>query len=141
MLVMRTTEDPTGPVGQLVSAQQPLGLYHLPLAVHPLRLYGVQPQALLGQKAAYDPHSSFAATLIDLAVVLADPAPHLPAYVPTGVVPDQHQHALAKSFELLAAPRKIARGYGAHRSSVHKPKPSLFELGHIQSRSEEHTSE
>src|SRR3982751_4987095 len=57
MLVMRTTEDPANPLGKLISAQQTVGLDHLALAMDPLRLYGVQPRALLGQKAAYDPHS------------------------------------------------------------------------------------
>src|SRR5215216_7401486 len=87
MLVMGTAEDPTGPVGKLVSAQKTVGLYHLPLAVHPLRLDGVQPRALFGQKAAYDPHSSFAVAPFDLAVVFAEPSSYLAAYVPACVVP------------------------------------------------------
>jgi hypothetical protein len=51
MLVLRTTEDPTDPVGELVSAKQTVGLDHLALAVvhfgsmafsHGLRLGGGQ---------------------------------------------------------------------------------------------------
>ena len=57
MLVMWTAEDPTDPVGKLVGAKQTVGLDHFPLTVNPFRLDGVQPRALLGQKAAYDPHS------------------------------------------------------------------------------------
>ena len=71
MLVMRTTENPADPLCEFVGAQQTVGLYHLALAVHPLGLYGVQPRAPLGQKAAYDPHSLAAA--FDLAVVTAAP--------------------------------------------------------------------
>src|SRR3954462_9821153 len=41
MLVMRTAEDSTDPVGEFISAQQPFGLYHFSLAVNPLGLYGV----------------------------------------------------------------------------------------------------
>jgi hypothetical protein len=33
MLVMRATKDPTHPIGELVSAQQPIGLDHPALAV------------------------------------------------------------------------------------------------------------
>ncbi len=39
MLVIRTTEDPTDPVGEFISAQQTLGLDHFALAVNPFGLY------------------------------------------------------------------------------------------------------
>jgi hypothetical protein len=55
MLVVRTAEDPADPVGEFVSAQQALGLYHLTFAMDPLGLYSVQPRALLGQKAVRAP--------------------------------------------------------------------------------------
>jgi hypothetical protein len=45
------------PLHQLGGAQQPLRFHHPPLAVHPLRLDPVQPQALAGQPADHDPHS------------------------------------------------------------------------------------
>jgi hypothetical protein len=80
MLVMRTTEDPTDSVGELVSTQQTVGLDHLALAMHPFGFYGVQPWTLLGQKAAYDPHSF--SRLLDTTVVLAEPSSYLTAYVP-----------------------------------------------------------
>ena len=72
---MSTAENPTDPIRQLISAEQAIGLYHFSLAVDPLRLYGIQPRTLLGQKAAYDPHS-FAA-LFDLTVMFPEPAPDL----------------------------------------------------------------
>src|SRR5215204_132312 len=103
MLVMRTTVDTTNPLGELVSSQQPLGLDHFALAVYPLGFYGVQPRTLLGQEAAYDPHST--ATVFDSAVMLAEPAPNLFGDMPRSVVPDEHQHLLlARRFELLATP-------------------------------------
>jgi hypothetical protein len=43
MLVMWTAEDPTDPLGEFVSAQQTLRLYHLTFAMDPLGLYGIQP--------------------------------------------------------------------------------------------------
>src|SRR5215207_1134593 len=133
MLIMGTAEDPTGPVGKLVSAQKTVGLYHLPLAVHPLRLDGVQPRALFGQKAAYDPHSSFAVAPFDLAVVLAEPSSYLAAYVPACVVPDEEQNLLAKSFEHLATPLEELGRYPTHGPTIHEPQPRLVKLRHIES--------
>ena len=102
MLVMRTTEDPANPIGERVSSQHSVGFDYFALAVNPLGLYGIQPRTLLGQKAAYDPHS-FAAPF-DLAVVRTEPPPHLFGDVPTCVVPDQKQDLLANLFELLGTP-------------------------------------
>ena len=80
MLVMRTTEDSTDPLGELVSPQQTVGFDHLTLAVDPFGLYSVQPRTLLGQQAAHDPHSALA--LLDFSVVLSEPAPDLFGDVP-----------------------------------------------------------
>src|SRR3954466_5108144 len=124
MLVVRTTEDPANPVGKLMGTQQTVGLYHFSLAMNPFGLDGVQPRALLGQKAAYDPHSR--ATLFDLAVVPAEPAPDLLGDMPARVVPDEEQNLLADRFELLGAPFEKAGGYPAYRTAIHKtPQPRL----------------
>jgi hypothetical protein len=103
---MWTTKDPTDPICKLVSAKQSLGFDHFALAVDPLGLYGVEPRALLGHKAAHDSHSVFAPAVFDPAVVLTEPAPDLLADVPASVVPDEEQDFLAKSLELLGAPRE-----------------------------------
>jgi len=50
MLVMRTAEDPTDPIGKLVSSQQSIGLDHFTLAMNPFGLYSVQPRTPPGQK-------------------------------------------------------------------------------------------
>ena len=50
MLVMRTTEDPTDPIGKLIRAQQTVGFDHFALAMNPFGLYRIQPRALLGQR-------------------------------------------------------------------------------------------
>src|SRR3954452_12794364 len=112
MLVMRTTEDPADSVSKLVSAKQTVGFDHFALAMNPFGLYRVQPRALLGQQAAYDPHSSFAAALFDLAVMFPEPAPDLLGDMPACVLPDQKQDLLADRFELFAAPRKELSRYG-----------------------------
>ena len=75
MLVMRTTEDPTDPLSELASARQTVRLDHFSLATGPLRLYGVQPWALLGQNATHESHSGFASTVFDAAVMLAAAEP------------------------------------------------------------------
>ena len=51
MRLVSTTEDLADPLGELISAQQPIGLDNFTLAMDPHRLYRVQPRALLGQKA------------------------------------------------------------------------------------------
>src|SRR5215218_1429968 len=88
MLVMRRTENPAYPIRKLVGSKQPVWLDDLALAVYPLRLYGVQPRTPLRKKATHDPHPSFAAALLDPAVVSSEPAPDLPGDMPARVVPD-----------------------------------------------------
>jgi hypothetical protein len=68
---MRTVKDRAYSLGQLVSCEQPVGLYNFALAVNPLGLHRVEPRALLEQQAAYDPHST--AAVLDSSVVRGDP--------------------------------------------------------------------
>src|SRR3712207_6426142 len=130
MLVMWTIEDPANSVGELVSAQKTVGLDHLPLAVHPLRLDGVQPRALLGQKAAYDPHAFVA--LSDLAIMLAEPAPDLFGDLPACIVPDQKHNLLANSFELLATPLKELGRHSTDGPAIHEAQPRLIKLRQVE---------
>jgi hypothetical protein len=67
MRLMGTAEDPADSLGQLIGAEQLIGLNHLALGVHPHRLYRVQPRALLGKKADNDAYPQ--AGLSDLAIV------------------------------------------------------------------------
>jgi hypothetical protein len=130
VLVMRTIEDRADSFCQLMSREQPLGLYNLALAMNPLGLHRVEPGALLGQKAAYDPHSL--ATVFDCSVVRGDPPFNLFGDVPGSVVPDQHPYPLARRSKLLAAPRNKAGCYPAHGAAIHEPQPHLLESRHIQ---------
>src|SRR5215213_4893596 len=131
MLIVRTVEDRADPIFQLVSRQQPVGLYDLALAMDPLGLHRVEPRALGGQKAAYDPHSL--AAVFDSSVVRGDPPSDLFGDVPGSVVPDRHPNLLARRLKFLAAPRKKAGGYGAHGALIHQAQPYLLELRHIES--------
>src|SRR5215211_9402696 len=92
MLVVRTVEGRTHPLDQFVGTEQAIGFHHPTLAMHPPGLYRVQPRALLGQLAPYDPHAFCA--LLGCPVMLVDPSAHFMAYVPARVVPYQHPHLL-----------------------------------------------
>lgn len=129
MRFVGTAEAPAYPIVEFVSAEQPLGLYHLSLAVDPFGLDRVELRTLLGKQAGHYAHS--AAAISDLAVVGGDPVTHLTAFMPAGVVPDQKQGLLGPLFELLAAPRKKLRGYGAYWPTINEPQPGLFKLGQI----------
>src|SRR5215207_5150731 len=133
MLVMRTTENPAYPIRKLVGSKQPVWLDDLALAVYPLRLYGVQPRTPLRKKATHDPHPSFAAALLDPAVVSSEPAPDLPGDMPARVVPDEEQNLLADLFELLQAPLKELGRYGTDGSSVNEAQPRIADLRKVES--------
>ena len=79
MFVVWTVEGHAYSLGQLVGTEQTIGFYHPPFAVNPFGLYGVQPRALLGQKAADDAYSMSA--VFDLLVVRAYPGVHLPLWM------------------------------------------------------------
>src|SRR5215207_9270549 len=132
MLVVRTSKCRAYSVGQLIGTKQTVGFDHFSLAMYPFGLHSVEPRALLGQQTADDPHSLLLA-LFQSPVAPTDPPSDLPAYVPTCVVPDQHQHLLADGGQLLAAPLQKARGYTAYGTAVHKAQPRLFQFGHVHS--------
>src|SRR5215218_4246373 len=94
MIVMRTTERPTHPVGEFVRAEQAVKLHDPSLPMNPLRLNGVQPRALLREEATHDPHPL--AAPFDPPVVPSEPSPDLFGDMPRGVVPDEEQNFLAR---------------------------------------------
>src|SRR3712207_9314822 len=90
MLVMRTVEGSTHAICQFVGAEQTtVGLHHPSFAVDPLRLYRVEPRALLGKQAGQDAYSAPAP--LDLPVVGGDPLSDLFGGVPRSVVPDRSE--------------------------------------------------
>ena len=131
MLVVRTIKDTTNPIGKFVCSKQSIGLYNFSLAVHPLRLDGVQPRALLGQKTAHDPNP-FAARF-DPSVVFAQPSPHLFGDVPTGC-PRSEAGPSCRSVRAFGnSTQRKPGGYGTHRPALDKPQPRLpVEFGHIE---------
>src|SRR5215203_222190 len=123
MRLMDTAEGPTNPISELISAVQPLGLYHLAFAMNPLGFYRVEPRALGGQQTRHYPHSGFASAGFDTAVVGGDPVAHLVALMLGGVVPDKKQGLLAPLLELLRAPREKLCSYSAHGAAIDEPQP------------------
>src|SRR5215213_4932910 len=106
VLVMRTVKDRAYSLSQLVSCEQSVRLDHLALTMDPLGLHRVEPRALFGQKAAYDPHST--AAVFDFPVVRSEPLSDLFGDVPRSIVPDQNPNPFARRFKPFAAPRKEA---------------------------------
>src|SRR5215210_5839137 len=110
-------------ISELADRQEAIGFADAPFAVDPLGLDGVEPGALAGQVAGDDAHAP--ASLLDLAVVVADPVADLMADVPGGVVPDQQQGLLPGRVERAAAPIQVVDRDGADRPAVREPQPDL----------------
>src|SRR5215210_3831202 len=125
MFLVSAAEDTANTIGKLVGSEQSLGLSNLAFAMDPLRLDGVQPRALFGQKARNYPHPSFATVGLDLAVMGGYPVAHFFTLVPGGVVPDQKQRLFARRSELVGAVAEKLRGYGTYGSAVHEPQPGF----------------
>src|SRR5215211_993207 len=103
MLFVITAEDFANPLGELVSTEQPLGLNYLAFAVNPLGLYCIEPRALGGQQTWHYPDPMAAG--FDTAVVGADPASELMAFVPAFFFLDKKQTLLSTLFK-YATPLK-----------------------------------
>ena len=97
----------TDSLHRLLSSQLAVRLTDGALAMDLPRLDGVEPRTLDGQQAREDAHTPLA---FDSSIVPPDPPPHSLAFVPTGVVPNQHPDALALPLKLLAnPPQKLLR--------------------------------
>src|SRR5262249_18014560 len=117
VFLLRAAVVVTGSPLDLRSAQPLFRFDDGPLAMHPLRLDGVQPRALARQLAYQDPHAAFT---LGPAVVFLDPAPHPRADMPGGIVPDQQQRLLALPGQFAANPAQEVHGHLADRPTVHE---------------------
>ena len=59
-------------------------------------------------------------------IMVLDPSSHVQASMPGGVIPDQHERALAYSFELLAEPLQKVGGHLTHRSAIDEAQADFF---------------
>ena len=109
---MRAPEVGRHSFGQLCGGQQPVGLYHRPLAMYPVRFQRVQSGTFVGQGTPHNPYSL--AIAFDLLVVLSEPVPHRLAFMPRGIIPDQQQSRLAQGRQLGTEPAQEGNGAGTH---------------------------
>src|SRR5687767_11018302 len=123
---MSTAEVGAGTVGKLFGRQQALRLHDGTLAVHPLRLYRVQPRALTGQQTEHDPHAH-ALSGLDLSVMFTKPGAYGLADVPRGVIPNQQQRFLACCVQTLTTPRKKVNADGAYRPAINETEQHLID--------------
>src|SRR5579859_396753 len=122
-----TSKIATHPLGHFLARQEPRWFDDRPFTMDPLRLNRVQPRALRRQEARDDAHPL--AFLLDLPVVLANPAPHRPAEVPGGVIPHQQPDRDVLLFQLPTAPLQELGGHPAHRTTRDEAQPDLLWLG------------
>src|SRR5678816_2082242 len=114
------------PCFQFGGTQESVRFRHGPLAMDPFRFNRVEPRTFAGQVADNDAHTR--ATLLDLLIMVAYPAPHGMTAVPGGIIPDQQQGGEALGGELGRAPRQKLDRDGTHGASGHKPQPHLVGL-------------
>jgi len=93
MRFIRTAKVGTDPLGQLASGKPPIMLDHVALGMHPFGFDGIEPGALRRQQERQNAHAL--ASLLDLLIVLANPATNGLTLVPGGVIPDQEPVGLA----------------------------------------------
>ena len=79
---------------ECVGTQQSVCFRHSPLAMDPLRRDRIEPRTFAGQLA--DDETYPRRTLLDLLIVLADPAPHRMTAVPDGSSPRHFRGSLGK---------------------------------------------
>ncbi len=92
--------------------------------MHPFGFNRIEPGALGGQQAREN--ADALATVLDLLVMGMKPGTDQLTAVPGGIVPDEHEHPLARLGKVLAAPVQELRGHCAHRSVLHKAQPHLL---------------
>jgi len=102
---------------QFFSRELSLRLYNCSLPMHPMRFDWIQPRTLDRQSQGKYSHSAF--SLYSL-VVLLDPTPDFLALVPSGIVPDHHQHPFAFFCQLPNYPFKEVGRHLAYGATFYK---------------------
>jgi hypothetical protein len=108
---------------EFIGTQQPVCFRHSPLALDPFRLDRIEPRTFAGQLA--DDETYPRRTLLDLLIVLADPAPHRMTAVPGGVIPDQQERGEASGCKLCGASCQKIDGDGTHGATRDQAEPPL----------------
>ena len=124
VVVVRGVEDCTGAVGQFVGAEETTRFDDFALGVDPVWLDRVEPGASAWEIAGDDADAS--AVVLNLLVVVTEPAANLLAHVPARVVPGHQEGSLAESFQSVTDPLQEPRGYRADGSAVDEAEPDLI---------------
>jgi len=125
-----TVEVGTDALLQLSGREQAFRLDHGSFTVHPLWFDGIQPRRLHRQGTGQE--TDPVPALLDLAVVLPDPAPDGFTAMPRSVVPDQEQGGLAPCRQALTAVRQEGNGDGTDRTPIHKAQHEFVGGGQQQ---------
>jgi hypothetical protein len=131
MVDHRTAKVITDTMFHFLSGEQRGRFYDGPFAMHPVRLNAIEPGTLGRQPAGNDAHSRMALPLgcQDTLIVQPEPAAHFLTDMPGGVIPDEHQHALALRLQLLAEPLQKGRRHMADRPTIDKAQADGLALG------------
>src|SRR2546430_8139028 len=100
---------------QLLSREQSIRFHNRLLGMDPLRLDRVEPGTFGGQKERQNAHAF--TLLLDLLIVLTNPATHHLADMKGGVIPDEQPRGLSLRLQSLATPLQKLGGQGADRST------------------------
>ncbi len=127
MLDLFAPEMITDPLDEFLSRQQAIGLADRTFSMNPVGLNPVEPGTFRGQPTRdnLDAGCALARRLQSEAVVLADPAPHLSAHMPGGIIPDEHEPLRACAGHLCADPVEKGRGNVTDRATIHKTQSHL----------------
>src|SRR5579864_9168 len=123
-----TVEGTTDALLDLMGAEQAGGFHDLAFAVDPARLHRVEPGTLRGQITGEDTHT--VPRLLDLLVVVPDPAAHRLTDVPGGIVPHHEQRALVPCGQGFTTPGQELRGHGTDGLAVHEAQPHFLAHRH-----------
>src|SRR5579884_743876 len=93
--------------------------------MHPMRLNTIQPGTLRWQPARNETHSclAFALGCQHALIVLLEPLADFLTHMPGSIVPDEYQHALTLTLQLLAEPLQKGCRHMADWSTVDKAQP------------------
>src|SRR5215216_965082 len=122
MLVMLALEILANPLDQFSCRQLSTWLDNGPLPMYPMRLNWIQPRTLGRQPQGEYSHPAFS---LHSLVVLLDPTQHSLALVPSGIVPDQHQHPLAFFSQLPTDPFKEIYSDLAYGAALYKSQQQI----------------
>jgi hypothetical protein len=116
----------TNPLLELLCCELTIRLNDGTLAMHPVRLNRIEPGTFGWQLADED---TDLASVLGLAIVLADPATDFGAEVPRSIVPDQQPRLLAFRLQAFTAPSQKLSRDGRDGTAFNKAQPHLVEVG------------